>query len=93
MSSTRSLPRTLVLSVLAINLGAGGSAAAQTPSAAGPAFAAPAETSPGDWRHAAPGVAHRIAPAEMPAPYSTASSGNGPQIVKRPANASLSAPP
>ena len=51
------------------------------------------ETDPGDWRHAAPGVKHHITLADLPAPYSTTSSGNGPEVVKQPANASLSVPP
>ncbi|WP_082913436.1 PQQ-dependent sugar dehydrogenase [Caballeronia udeis] len=51
------------------------------------------ETDPGDWRHAAPGVKHHITLADLPAPYSTTSSGNGPEVVKQPANVSLSVPP
>jgi glucose/arabinose dehydrogenase len=64
-----------------------GSPSANLASAASPG------TDPGNWRHDAPGVEHRITLADLPAPYSTASAGNGPQIVKQPANAALSVPP
>jgi glucose/arabinose dehydrogenase len=47
----------------------------------------------GDWQHAAPGVQHHITPADLPPPYSTISSGNGPKVVGQPADASLSVPP
>ena len=50
-------------------------------------------TDPGDWRHAAPGDQHRIDLAELPAPFSTPSAGNGPQVVPRPADAQLAVPP
>ena len=46
-----------------------------------------------DWQRAAPGVAHRIAVSDLPAPYATTSAGNAPQVVKAPANASLAVPP
>ncbi len=48
---------------------------------------------PGDWQHAAPGVDHHLTLADLPPPYSTTSSGNGPQVVKQSANAALSVPP
>jgi glucose/arabinose dehydrogenase len=48
---------------------------------------------PGDWRNDAPGVVHRIDLSRLPAPYATASSGNGPEVVSRPESASLSVPP
>ena len=48
---------------------------------------------PGDWRQAAPGVKHHLTQADLPAPYSTTSSGNGPRVVASPTNASLSVPP
>ena len=48
---------------------------------------------PGDWRNDAPGVRHVIDLAKLPAPFATASSGNGPQVVSRPADAALSVPP
>ncbi len=46
-----------------------------------------------DWRHAAPGVNHHFTAADLPAPYSTRSAGNGPRVVGRPADARLSVPP
>jgi hypothetical protein len=48
---------------------------------------------PGDWRNAAPGVTHHITVADLPAPYSTVSSGNNPRVVRVPTNAVLSVPP
>ena len=47
---------------------------------------------PGDWRNAAPGVKHHITLADLPPPYSTQSAGNGPDVVRQPANAALSVP-
>lgn len=38
----------------------------------------------GDWRLDAPGVRHRVTPADLPAPFATASAGNGPQSAPRP---------
>lgn len=55
--------------------------------------AASAETDPGAWQHAAPGAKHRISVADLPPPFRTASAGNGPQVVKQPAGATLSVPP
>ena len=59
---------------------------------------APAPTSSpqkdlGDWHHAAPGVQYHLTLADLPAPYSTVSSGNAPRVVKQPANAALAVPP
>ena len=54
---------------------------------------APPASDAGDWRHAAPGVEHHITLGDLPPPYKTASAGNGPQVVKQPANAALSVPP
>jgi len=51
------------------------------------------ESDPGDWHHAAPGIKHDIKLAELPAPFSTASAGNPPQVVAKPADAKLSVPP
>jgi glucose/arabinose dehydrogenase/cytochrome c2 len=51
------------------------------------------QTDPGDWRNAAPGVKHLITVADLPPPYATRSSGNGPQVVRQPANAALAVPP
>ena len=53
----------------------------------------PPGTDAGDWHHAAPGVKHFMELAALPAPYSTPSSGNGPQVVARPSDASLAVPP
>ena len=47
---------------------------------------------PGDWRNAAPGVRHHITLADLPPPYGTGSAGNGPDVVRQPANARLSVP-
>jgi glucose/arabinose dehydrogenase len=51
------------------------------------------DADPGDWHHDAPGVKHVVMLASLPAPYSTTSAGNGPRVIKRPANAALSVPP
>jgi glucose/arabinose dehydrogenase len=58
-----------------------------------PVPASSPETDLGDWRNAAPGVAHHITLADLPPPYATTSSGNGPKVVRQPANAALSVPP
>jgi glucose/arabinose dehydrogenase len=50
------------------------------------------KSDPGDWRNAAPGVKHHITLADLPPPYSTRSAGNGPDVVKQPADAALSVP-
>jgi len=47
---------------------------------------------PGDWRNATPGAKHHITLADLPPPYSTRSAGNGPDVVRQPANAALSVP-
>ena len=46
-----------------------------------------------DWDRVAPGVAHHLTLSDLPAPYSTSSSGNGPQVVRQPSHATLSVPP
>jgi glucose/arabinose dehydrogenase len=46
-----------------------------------------------DWMHAAPGVRHYFTLADLPLPYSTISAGNGPKVVKKPDEATLSVPP
>ena len=51
------------------------------------------ETDSGAWAHAAPGVKHRITVADLPPPFKTASAGNGPKVVKQPADAVLAVPP
>jgi glucose/arabinose dehydrogenase/cytochrome c2 len=45
-----------------------------------------------DWRHDFPGRRHAVDVAGLPAPFATASAGNGPKTVDRPAGASLSVP-
>src|SRR5260221_10534729 len=50
------------------------------------------KTDPDDWRNAAPGVKHHITLADLPPPYSARSAGNGPDVVRQPANAKLSVP-
>ncbi len=59
------------------------------------AEAAPAAAAPdaGDWHNDAPGVKHSVNLAALPALFSTPSAGNGPRVVKRPADATLSVPP
>jgi glucose/arabinose dehydrogenase len=57
------------------------------PAQPAPAPASSAAGDPGDWRHAAPGLAHHITVADLPPPYATASVGNGPQVVRQPAGA------
>ncbi len=61
--------------------------------AASAAQAAPHVAGPGDWTNDAPGVKHSIDLAALPAPFSTVSAGNGPQVVAPPAAAILSVPP
>jgi glucose/arabinose dehydrogenase len=58
-----------------------------------PAPARPYAADPGDWRNDGPGVKHRVVVADLPAPFATASAGNGPETVKRPDGAVLSVPP
>jgi glucose/arabinose dehydrogenase len=50
-------------------------------------------TNTGDWQNAAPGVQHHLTVADLPPPYATHSSGNGPKVVPQPAGAALSVPP
>jgi glucose/arabinose dehydrogenase len=40
-----------------------------------------------DYRHEKPGTVRKITLADLPEPFATASSGNGPQVVPRPDNA------
>ncbi|HXQ80894.1 MAG TPA: PQQ-dependent sugar dehydrogenase [Opitutaceae bacterium] len=61
--------------------------------AAAAAPAGPFAADPGDWRNDAPGVRHEVVLAELPAPFSTPSAGNGPQVVRQPDDAVLSVPP
>ena len=55
--------------------------------------APPSENDSGDWHHAAPGISHHITLADLPPPYTTPSSGNGPRVVRQPPNAALAVPP
>jgi glucose/arabinose dehydrogenase len=79
--------RNLIAYLATLNVPAGVST-----TVAAPAPASSPETDPGDWHHAAPGVKHHLTLADLPPPYSTTSAGNGPQVVKQPANAALSVP-
>jgi glucose/arabinose dehydrogenase/cytochrome c2 len=47
---------------------------------------------PNDWQREAPGVKHHITVADLPAPFATVSSGNGPQVVPPPDGAMPSVP-
>jgi glucose/arabinose dehydrogenase len=67
-------------------------AAPAPPSAPAPTAAAPASADPGDWRNAAPGVQHHIKVTDLPQPYATRSSGNGPKGAPQPDGAVLSVP-
>jgi glucose/arabinose dehydrogenase len=67
--------------------------------AAVPAFAQPSQPAPaasgsvpGSWQVDAPGVVHKITPADLPAPFATASAHASPGVVARPANATLKVP-
>jgi cytochrome c2 len=57
-----------------------------SPAAAPPPVSTPTSSSndPGDWRNAAPGVQHHLTLADLPAPFSTTSAGNGPRVVTQP---------
>ncbi|MDQ3120470.1 MAG: PQQ-dependent sugar dehydrogenase [Verrucomicrobiota bacterium] len=46
-----------------------------------------------DWTQDAPGVRHRITPADLPPPYQTESVTNDARVVPRPADAQLKVPP
>lgn len=50
-------------------------------------------TDPNDWQRQAPGAQHLFKVADLPKPYDTKSSGNGPQVVPAPTNAVLAVPP
>jgi glucose/arabinose dehydrogenase/cytochrome c2 len=52
----------------------------------------PASQVSADWRLDAPGRAHRIELAALPAPFTTPSSRNNPSLIARPANATLALP-
>ena len=64
--------------------------AEQTPA---PPIATPAPTPPfTDFRYEEPGKQRKISVNDLPQPYATASAGNGPKIVARPANVLPKAP-
>jgi glucose/arabinose dehydrogenase/mono/diheme cytochrome c family protein len=60
------------------------------PAAAGAKASAPDDS---DWTHDAPGVRHIITVDKLAAPFATASAGNNPKLVARPADARLSVLP
>jgi len=47
----------------------------------------------GDWTQDKPGLRRHLAPADLPPPYATRSTANGPQEVPRPAGAMPKVPP
>ncbi len=47
----------------------------------------------GNWRSASPGVVRHITAESMPRPFASRSVGNPPQVISRPATASLHVPP
>jgi len=81
--------RDLLAYLAALKLPAQGSATAEP----APPPSSSLKADPSDWQRAAPGVVHHLTTADLPAPYSTSSSGNGPRVVKQPAGATLSVPP
>jgi glucose/arabinose dehydrogenase len=46
----------------------------------------------GDWHNDAPGVRHHVTVASLPAPFETASAGNGPKVVNPRPDSHLSVP-
>jgi glucose/arabinose dehydrogenase/cytochrome c2 len=54
---------------------------------------APLAREPGDWHDDSPATKHHIDLSQLPGPYNTPSTGNGPKVVAHPANASLGVPP
>ena len=67
--------------------------------AAVPAFAQPPQPPPaaagsvfGSWQADAPGVVHKITPADLPPPFATPSAAANAGTVPRPANATLKVP-
>ena len=66
------------------------------PSRADPVPVEPAPPPPApftDFRFEAPGTTHKITVSDLPAPFATASAGNGPTIVSRPPGTLPKAPP
>jgi glucose/arabinose dehydrogenase len=88
----QSLPRLILLGAMPLSLLLAGLGVARKV-IADTRPATPAQSSAGDWRNAAPGTRHHITLANLPRPYASSSAGNGPQVDKAPANASLSVPP
>jgi len=62
------------------------------PPAKAPAAATGAVTGESDWKKDAPGRAHKIDLAALPAPFATPSARNNPKLVPRPAYAQLLVP-
>ncbi len=62
------------------------------PVSAAPVQAGPHAPEPGDWMNDAPGLKHSVDLAALPAPFSTVSAGNGPEVVAPPAGAVPSVP-
>jgi glucose/arabinose dehydrogenase/cytochrome c2 len=62
------------------------------PPGARPPVPPAASAAEADWKNDAPGRAHRIDVANLPAPYATPSAANFPRVVPKPANAQLSVP-
>lgn len=60
--------------------------------AAPPAPASGTATTESDWKQDAPGRAHKIDLAVLPAPFATPSARNNPKLVPKPAGAKLSVP-
>ena len=81
--------RNLIAYLSTLKVPAGGSPTANL----APTPASSSVNDPGDWHHAAPGMKHHLTLADLPPPYSTHSAGNGPKVVKQPADAALSVPP
>lgn len=52
----------------------------------------PNASDPNDWRNHSPGKNYSISTNQLPAPYSTSSSGNFPRVEPQPADAKLSVP-
>jgi hypothetical protein len=77
----------LIAYLSTLNGPVGVASAQQAPPAVSP------EADAGAWVHDAPDVKHRIDLAALPAPYATSSAGNGPRVVRQPADAKLSVPP
>ncbi|HEV2329927.1 MAG TPA: PQQ-dependent sugar dehydrogenase [Verrucomicrobiae bacterium] len=50
-------------------------------------------TDPNDWQREAPGITHHFTVADLPAPFATRSSGNGPQVVSPPDGVQPAVPP